>query len=151
MKVRKAGAEASGKLDKKSSATLEARTTPALAPIYTPDDLNPRGKVCQEIVSSVKRGYVLSALCAEWLAFCNENPGVAASMLPFNVGVDSIKRKVKEAFSVDDEYMAARRWADWWPWVFGLWLKGSLDRQLQTAALNLPSSLQAKVKAWEHH
>jgi len=151
MKVRKAGVEASGILDKKSSATLEARTAPALAPTYTPDDLNPRGKVCQELVSAIKRGYVLSSLCAEWLAFCHGSPGVASYTLPFHTGVDSIKRKVKEAFAVESEYMAARRWADWWPWVFGLWLKGSLDRQLQVAALNLPTTLQAKVKAWEHH
>lgn len=128
-------------------AMREARTVAALlGPTYTVENLNPRSKAATEIVMSIRRGYTLIDLCSEWLALNEGRPAEAQYHHPFFSGHDSLKRKIKEAFAVESEYLAARRWADWWPWLFGLWLKGSLERQLEEAALNLPSSLRARLK-----
>lgn len=136
--------------DRNAPASREASAARAAeAPTYTVEDLNPRGKTATELIMTIKRGYTLCALCTDWLSRCGDSSERAMSMTPFFSGHDSIKRKIKECFAVESEYMAARRWADWWPWVFTLWLRGSLERQLQEAALNLPSSLRTKVKEWE--
>lgn len=103
---------------------------------------NPRGRLAKEAEMSVRRSYLLEAICVEHLQEEGGDPERARTSLPIH---GKLKDLLQSDVGKTGLPVAFFRDRELWAWVFDHWLSGALQESREAMTSWLPDENQAAI------